>query len=125
MTQTSLKRVTTACSFVLVLAASLALRATLMSDQLSGHWEAAVTGESKTFSIEFDFKVTGNSLGGTVGFPSQDRQFPITEGKIDGNKVAFKGFGIWTGTLNGNELTLTRELDGGKKQHMVAHRTGS
>ena len=90
---------------------------------LAGHWEAAMSEEGRTFTFVFEFKPSGETLTGTVELTTQDRTFPITEGRIAGDRVSFKGFGLWTGTWRGEELALTRELDGGKKQRMVAHRT--
>jgi hypothetical protein len=107
---------------LLVVATAPALRASPTADRLAGHWEAKMAGEGQTFTFGFDFKPNGDVLTGTVGLTSQDRTFEIKEGKIKGNAISFVGFGIWTGTLNGDELSLTRELDGGKKQTMKAHR---
>jgi hypothetical protein len=42
---------------------------------------------------------------------------------IKGNEISFSAFGLWTGKLAGKELSLTRELDYGKKQTMTARRT--
>jgi hypothetical protein len=109
------------CAAVLLLVAGPALQAS-PADQFSGRWQAAMAGEGQTFSFIFEFKANGDVLTGTVGIASQDRTFEIREGTIKGNNISFVGFGIWTGTLNGDELSLTRELDGGKRQTMKAHR---
>lgn len=90
---------------------------------LTGHWEADVTGDGKTFTFLFDFIQKGDSLTGTLGISTQDRTFPITQGKVRGNDLSFIGFGKWSGTLSGTDLRLTRELDYGRKQEMKAHRT--
>ena len=90
---------------------------------LTGHWEAPVSGDGRTFTFLFDFATKGDVLTGTVGISSRDDIFPITDGKIKGNTISFKAFGIWTGELAGKDLKLTRGLDYGKKQTMVAHRT--
>lgn len=109
--------------FALFLAvAAPVLRASPPADKLAGHWEANMTGEAKVFTFIFEFKTNGDALTGTVEIAGQDRSFDIKDGKIKGNSVSFTGFGIWTGTLNGDELNLTRTLDGGKKQEMKAHR---
>src|SRR5437868_14916872 len=89
---------------------------------LSGHWEGNMTSEDKTFAITFDLHVTGTMVTGTVEIPSLDRVVQIKEGTIKGNAFSFKGSGLWTGTLAGDRLTLTRGMDYGKKQHMIAHR---
>jgi len=110
------------CSALLLALVGPVLQALPAADQFSGRWQAAMAGEGQAFSFIFEFKANGEVLTGTVGIASQDRTFEIKEGKIKGNTVSFVGFGIWNGTLNGDELSLTRELDDGKKQTMKAHR---
>jgi hypothetical protein len=90
---------------------------------VAGRWTAQLTGDSKIFTVNFEFIVKGGVLSGTVEFPSQDKEYPIEKGTIKGNDISFTGFGIWTGTLVGRELRLTRGLDYGKKQKMVALRS--
>jgi len=92
---------------------------------LAGHWEGNMTSEDKTFVITFDLHIKGSVVTGTVEIPSLDRVAQITEGTINGNAFAFKGSGRWTGTIEGDRLTLTRGMDYGKKQYMTAHRVGS
>ena len=118
------RQVTIISIFLLVVGVSV-LRASSAVDQLAGHWEAEMTGEGKSWVFLFDFKTSGNALTGTVGISTLDREYPISDGKISGNEVSFKGIGDWTGRLDGNELKLTRELDGGKKQQMKAYRKSS
>jgi len=95
------------------------------ADQLAGHWEAELQGEGRVFTFIFEFKTNGDAVTGTVELSTQDRVFDITDGKIKGNSVSFKAIGLWSGTIKGDELDLTRELDYGKKQHMTAHRKKS
>ncbi|HXH40676.1 MAG TPA: hypothetical protein VNN08_18735 [Thermoanaerobaculia bacterium] len=116
-----LRRLIIGLSTMLLLIA-FSVSAATVADRLSGSWEAEVTGDGKTFSFIFEFRARGNALSGTVELPSQDRSFDIRDGKINGYGISFEAFGIWTGTLEGDQLTLTRELDYGKKQHMKAHR---
>ncbi len=89
---------------------------------IAGRWTAQINGDSRIFPVNFEFIVKGQVLSGTVEFPSFDKEFPIERGTIKGNTIAFQSFGDWKGTLVGEELRLTRELDYGKKQQMVAHR---
>lgn len=93
------------------------------ADQLTGHWTAEVAGEAKRFEMYFDFEVKGDVITGTVELAGRDDKFKITNGKLTGNNLSFISIGAFTGTLEGNDLKLTRELDGGKKQHMIAHKT--
>ena len=92
---------------------------------VAGHWEAQLKGETKVFIIDFHFIVTKDTLTGTVDAPWLDQSFPITDGHIEGADITFTAFGSWHGQLVGDELRLTRELDYGKKQQMVAHRKAS
>jgi hypothetical protein len=107
--------------FLLITSSGL-LGAATVADRLAGRWEAEVTGDGRTFSFVFEFMTKGNILTGTVELPIQDRSFDIRNGKINGNGISFEAIGLWTGTLEGDQLTLTRELDYGKKQYMKAHR---
>ena len=102
---------------------ALAIAVTAGVDWLSGTWQAEVHGEAKTFPIVLHFTVDAKgNIRGTVEFPTHDSEFPITQGTVRGNEVSFEGAGAWSGKLEGRDLKLTRELDGGKKQVMVAHR---
>jgi len=102
---------------------ALALVVSAGGDWLTGNWQAEVHGEAKSFPIVFHFKVEANDIHGTIEFPSHDLEFPIEHGTVHGNEVSFQGAGLWHGALKGKSLELTRELDGGKKQVMVASRT--
>lgn len=93
------------------------------NDWLTGTWRTEVHGEAKTFSVVLHFTYDGKKIGGSVEIPSHDLEFPISKGTVNGNEVTFEAAGAWHGKLEGKELKLTRELDGGKKQQMVAHRT--
>ncbi len=88
----------------------------------TGIWEAVLTSEGRQFSFDLDLHARGDTLTGTVEGSFTDRVFPITHGRVRGNSIAFEAIGEWTGTLAGRALQLVRELDGGKKQSMLAHR---
>jgi len=93
-----------------------------LTADITGHWEADVTGDGRSFTFLFDFATAGDTLTGTVELSTQDRSFSITHGKVSGNNVSFIAFGVWTGTLVGDELHLTRGLDYGREQKMTARR---
>lgn len=122
MNRTRMPRSIAFCTALLLIMVAPILNASPAVDRFAGHWEATMGEEGQMFTFAFDFKTNGDVLTGTVGITSQTRTFEIKQGKIKGNAISFVGFGIWTGTLNGEELSLTRELDGGKKQNMKAHR---
>lgn len=88
---------------------------------LAGHWEADIQGDGRVFTFVFDLAVKGDSLGGTLGIAGRDGEVRIA-GTVRGNKLHFEQFGLWDGTLEGANLKLSRGLDGGKVQHMTAHR---
>jgi hypothetical protein len=89
---------------------------------IAGHWEADLQGDGKIFTFMFDFTVQGGNLGGVLSIAGRDGDFPIA-GTVKGNTLHFEQFGLWDGVCDGGTLALTRGLDGGKIQHMTAHRT--
>jgi hypothetical protein len=91
------------------------------SSPIAGRWEADIQGDGKMFTFEFDFDVRGDSLGGMLSLVGRDGEVPIT-GTVKGNAIHFEQFGLWDGVLEGDTLDLSRGLDGGKVQHMTAHR---
>ncbi len=124
-----------ACAALLLLAASSAsasgpgdkpaarhLKPVPAASPFTGLWEAVLTSEGRQFSFDFDLHARGDTLTGTVEGSFTDRVFPITHGRVRGNSIAFEAIGGWTGALAGRDLKLVRELDGGKKQNMIAHR---
>ena len=103
--------------------ASFAPASVRADSALAGHWEAQITGDSKIFTIAFDFAVKSGVVTGTVTLLSNDLEDKIRNGSFDGANIAFTALGKFTGKLVGKELHLTRELDYGKKQELVARRT--
>lgn len=87
----------------------------------AGHWEADVKGDGRMFTFVFDFSVRGDSLGGKLSIAQREGEVPVT-GTVKGNHLHFEQFGRWDGTIENGVLRMTRGLDGGKVQHMVAHR---
>jgi hypothetical protein len=89
---------------------------------LMGRWEGELKGESKTLAFAFEFTRMGNTMTGTFEVPSFDHRVALGKIAVNGKSVNFDGFGKWTGTLSGDELTLTRQLEFGKKQRMITRR---
>lgn len=87
----------------------------------TGHWEADMQGDGKVFTFVFDLTTKGDSLGGVLSIANRDGEVPIA-GTVKGNHIHFEQFGLWDGAIEGANLKLTRGLDGGKIQHMTAHR---
>lgn len=88
---------------------------------IAGHWEADMQGDGRMFSFLFDLTVKGDSLGGSLAISNREGEIRIA-GRVKGRTLHFEQFGLWDGTLEGSSLKLTRGLDGGKVQHMTAHR---
>ncbi len=87
----------------------------------AGHWEADLRGDGRLFTFVFDFTVRGDSLGGTLAIAQREGDVRVA-GTVKGNHVHFEQFGLWDGAIDGAQLRLSRGLDGGKVQHLVAHR---
>jgi len=102
--------------FILTLLSVLAISAT--AADITGKWVAQVPGrEGQTREQVYNFKADGSALTGTMsGF--QGNEIPISEGKIDGDKISFtakvefNGNAItwnFTGTVSGDEIKMKRE----------------
>ncbi len=123
------RRLALACAGLLLSAAVAASAATphptpatARVSPFTGHWVADLKGDGKQFSFDLDLLARGDTLTGTVEGSFTDQLFPVTRGRVRGNTITFQALGLWTGALSGGDLKLVRELDGGKKQNMTAHR---
>ena len=103
--------------WLLTLTAAFALTAS--AADVAGTWKASVETPNGTFESTFTFKVDGDKLTGTV--VGQMGEAPITDGKVNGDKVSFavtrefngNTFKItYEGTVNGNEMKLTVHFPG-------------
>src|SRR5215510_6449005 len=89
---------------------TLLLMLTLMvsagSPTVEGSWRADVPrGNGRFVAAVFDFGVEGSTLNGLVR--AVDKEFPLMNGKINGNEIAFSvegATGFFTGKLNGDQL---------------------
>ncbi len=75
---------------VICLLAAFALAAIALAADATGKWSGSFSmaggGESRTaYAI---LKQAGTTLTGTAG-PSSDEQWPIENGKVEGNKITF------------------------------------
>lgn len=105
-----------------VLTFALAPVAAHAATDLTGTWTATMQmpgggGGDNSFTLTFTFKQDGATLTGTVQ-GAQGDPLPISNGKIDGDKlsfdVVFNGTTIsHDGTVNGDEIKLsTKSSDG-------------
>jgi len=101
----------------------------------AGNWIAQIPGSQGVIKTVFSFKVDGTKLTGKVITPEGDT--PISEGKIDGDEISFvvkrnigekqiiqRYRGKLAGRVYGDEIELTRELQGGtgEKERIIAKR---
>ena len=96
---------------------------------INGTWTGAMKGPDgdANFQLSFTFKQDGTKFTGTVQGPQGD-PLPITDGKIDGDKitftVSFNGMTInHEGTINGDEMKMTTKSDQGFGGEMTLKRT--
>lgn len=84
-------------AFVLLSTASFAA-------DISGKWTAEVPGRGgQTRTTNFDFKVEGEKLTGTISGMQGD--MPISEGTVKGDDIAF----VVVVNFNGNEMKLVHK----------------
>jgi len=97
---------------------------TALAADVTGKWTAQIPSRrGQARETTFTFKVDGNALTGTVsGFRGE---MPISDGKIDGDQISFSqtlefngnSFKLlYTGTVSGDEIKLTRTREGGEGQ---------
>ena len=80
----------------------------------SGKWKAVYQGDSGPMDITYSLKVDGGKLTGTVTIP--DGEYPISDGKVDGDIVTFTVVTAerkvpHKGTLAGDEMKLSVNYD--------------
>jgi opacity protein-like surface antigen len=106
------RRIFLACAVLMTVMAGAALAA-----DITGNW----TGATDQFTVTFAFKQDGEKLTGNVNGPQGD-PMPISDGKVQGDKISFKvkvdmGGNSMTitheGTIKGDEITLATKVEGG------------
>jgi len=88
-----------------------------LAADVTGKWTAEVPGRGgNTQTTTFNFKAAGAKLEGTVA--NQRGENPITEGKVDGDKISFvqvmnfQGNEMkmnYTGVVKGDTIEITRD----------------
>ena len=107
---------------LVVLAAILVLAATtLFAADVTGKWAGEVQGRNgQTRQISFNFKQDGATLTGNMVGP-MGKEVEITDGKVDGDNIAFtvnmefQGNAVkikYTGTLEGDSLKMKSQREG-------------
>ena len=92
------------------------------AQDVTGKWEGTAPGPGGEMTMTFEFTVDGENLTGTVESELTGKS-EITDGKVDENRIEFKqsfeargrtGTFAFTGVLDGDELTMTRTIEGGR-----------
>ena len=66
---------------------------------INGKWKGQIQGPNGPMDLTFNFKVSGDSLNGTVASPMGE--LPISNGKINGKTFSFD--------INANEFTISHQ----------------
>ena len=107
---------------LLIAAAGLSILPALAFAQggAAGKWTGEQQGRGGAQPVTLELKADGGKLTGTM--TTGQNAVQISEGTVDGSKISFKttqnrgGNDVqvtWSGEINGDELTLTRQGGGG------------
>jgi hypothetical protein len=93
-----------------VLALLLFAALTALGADVAGKWKATFEGQNGTREIIFVFQVNDGKVTGTAVGPQGDA--PITDAKLDGDKITFtverdQFKAVFTGTITGDEMKLS------------------
>jgi hypothetical protein len=103
-----------------VLAMMAVFSLVVLAADASGTWKASIETPNGTMENTFTFKVEGDKLTGTITM-GQMGEGPISEGKVDGDNVAFavvrefngNQFRInYKGKVSGDEMKISGEVVG-------------
>jgi opacity protein-like surface antigen len=102
---------------LLALMALLSFSFVAAAADVTGKWTAEIPGRGgNTQTTTFTFKASGAKLEGTIA--NQRGENPISDGKVDGDKISFvqvmnfNGNEMkmnYTGTVKGDSIDFTRE----------------
>lgn len=81
---------------------------------VTGKWKASMQNQNGSSEVTFTFQVTDGKLTGTAAGPQGEA--PISEGKIDGDKINFKIEAgqinvVVSGTVSGDDMKLTGQIN--------------
>ena len=98
-----------------------ALPLLVLGADVTGKWKGETTGrDGRTREVLLDLKADGSKLSGTVQGP-MGREFPISEGKVEGDQIRFAlnvEFGgnpvklQYSGKVAGEEIQLKSRREG-------------
>jgi hypothetical protein len=100
----------------------LILAAPVFAADVTGKWKATMAEAG--MELIFTFKADGGTLTGTVS--GQMGEFPISEGKVDGNNISFTVATdqmkvLHKGVVSGDEIKMTGQM-GDQNFEMTAKR---
>ena len=103
---------------VTILAVLGVMLAPALGADITGTWKGSMDMMGQSMELSFTFKADGNTFTGTSVGP-QGNEYPISDGKIDGDKISFsvKTTGKmemtinYKGTFSGDEMKLTMAFD--------------
>jgi hypothetical protein len=95
-----------------------AMLATAWGADITGKWKGSMDMMGQAMDLGFTFKAAGSTLTGTSVGP-QGEEYPISDGKIDGDNISFvvKVTGQmemkinYKGKISGEEIKLTMQFD--------------
>ena len=95
-----------------------AMLATAWGADITGKWKGSMDMMGQSMELGFTFKADGSTLTGTSVGP-QGEEYPISDGKIDGDNISFvvKVTGQmemkinYKGKVSGDEIKLTMQFD--------------
>ncbi len=95
-----------------------AMLTTAWGADITGKWKGSMDMMGQSMELGFTFKAAGSTLTGTSAGP-QGEEYPISEGKIEGDNISFvvKVTGQmemkinYKGKISGEEIKLTMQFD--------------
>src|SRR5689334_12022698 len=117
----------------LLLSALLALPSIAFAADLSGIWKSEFDSQIGQQKYTYALKQEGDKLTGKANseINDQKRETPLSEGKVEGDKVSFvemlnfNGNDIriaYSGTISSNEMKITREVGTFAKEDIILKR---
>ena len=115
--------------YLTIAIAFFCMTVTCFAADVDGKWSGMIATPTGTYEQSFTFKADGSKLTGTLS--SGNNETPITNGKIDGNNIAFAvslTFGnmpftvAYSGIVTGDEIKLSGEAGGGYRIDYVVKR---
>ena len=102
--------------------ALMILAACAMAGEVSGKWSGSIMAEGEDARpVYLIFNQDGNKLTGSGG-PTESEQFPMQNGKIEGDRLTFevqagKGTFVFDLKITGDEAKGDLQLKGGSETH--------